>query len=300
MTYDVIIATYNGSDYISQQIDSILSQTVKPNQILIRDDGSTDNTMEIILEYQRQHDCVKVIDGCSNLGYIKNFNELTKYTKSDVVFFCDQDDVWKENKAECLISEFILGEASAIFTNATITDGSLKKIGYLFDVNGFYNNQMTLNQLLRRNFVTGATLAVKRCYLNTITPFPDMIPHDFYIAIHSILDGKLFFIDKCLIKYRQHENNVVGLVKRKTIFSKISDFNQLRLQWIKSVNLLSFVSDIFKNKLDSSVCVFLKERNVVLRESRFQKMVWCFKNKNIYIKIFGMKQFLRDLVFYSV
>ncbi|MHB9334492.1 glycosyltransferase, partial [Fusobacterium polymorphum] len=98
---EILMATYNGEKYVGEQIDSIIHQTYKNWKLLIRDDNSTDKTLEILKEYEKKDKRIKIIeDKKGNLGFVKNFEELLNNSKEDWVMFSDQDDYWLENKIE--------------------------------------------------------------------------------------------------------------------------------------------------------------------------------------------------------
>ena len=95
----IIMSTYNGEPFIRQQLDSILNQTYKNIELVVRDDGSKDKTVEIIKEYQEKYENIKFFQG-ENLGFVKSFFELLKLTEADYYSYADQDDIWIENKIE--------------------------------------------------------------------------------------------------------------------------------------------------------------------------------------------------------
>ena len=96
---DILMATYNGEKYIVEQIDSIINQTYKNWNLLIRDDNSTDRTLEIIKNYQKKDARIRILDNNKvNLGIVKNFEKLLKISESELIMFSDQDDIWKKGK----------------------------------------------------------------------------------------------------------------------------------------------------------------------------------------------------------
>ena len=98
---DILLATYNGSQYLPEQLDSILSQSYGNINVIIRDDGSSDNTVMIIKEYEQKDNRVKLLnDSLENLGFVRNFEELMKNSTSDYIMFSDQDDIWYNDKVE--------------------------------------------------------------------------------------------------------------------------------------------------------------------------------------------------------
>lgn len=231
LSYDVILATYNGEKYVSEQIESILSQTIPPKHIYIRDDASTDSTLEVLNAYNYRDD-ITIIAGIDNVGYIKNFEALISYAKSDVVFFSDQDDVWLPNKAALILDVFEVHQnAKTVFSNAFVSNQLLDNVGDLWGLFGFSKEQNGLHRLLENNYVTGATMAVRRNFLNKNTPFPVNIPHDYYIAFISAINDGLYACDIKTMKYRQHSGNVIGIEFRKNnLYSRIT--RAMSLHWI--------------------------------------------------------------------
>lgn len=220
MNYSVSVAlcTYNGSAYIKQQIDSILSQTILPDEIIICDDGSSDGTVDLVKELLIESELNwKIMVNDTNLGVIKNFEQAILECSSDIIFTADQDDVWLQDKIEIVIERFKLNnKLSVVFTDAFLVDKNLKKTGYSLwstvfpSMNKLENNRDLLSILLKGNIMTGATMAFSRSLIHYIKPFNDYWIHDYWIAIMGTLFGEVEMIDQPLILYRQHENNVLG------------------------------------------------------------------------------------------
>ena len=99
----VIMSTYNGEKFIREQLDSILNQSYKNIELIVRDDGSKDKTVEIVKEYQAKHKNIKLFEG-QNLGFVKSFFELLKLAEADYYAYADQDDIWIENKIELAVN----------------------------------------------------------------------------------------------------------------------------------------------------------------------------------------------------
>ena len=129
------MATYNGEKYLAEQLDSIINQTYHNWNLLIRDDNSTDKTLEIIQNYHKKDKRIKILkDDKGNLGIVKNFEELLKNSESEFIMFSDQDDYWLENKIEKYVailntsSEDILKKPMLIHSNSFICDDNLEII----------------------------------------------------------------------------------------------------------------------------------------------------------------------------
>ena len=129
---DILMATYNGEKYVSEQIKSILQQTYKNWTLIIRDDNSDDNTLKILYKYQKKDKRIKIInDSMGNLGFVKNFEELLKYSDSDFIMFSDQDDIWYNNKVEKMYNRIITENNNIpilVHCNASVCDSNLKLI----------------------------------------------------------------------------------------------------------------------------------------------------------------------------
>jgi len=223
--YDVLIATYNGEKFIEEQLQSIISQSVKPNRIFIRDDLSSDSTLKIISKYNYL-DYVKIIPGTENIGYIKNFEYLISLAISPIIFFCDQDDFWDKDKAKLILQQFNISQSNVIFTDAYIVNSQLQGTQSLWESIGFSGNlPVTIDDYLYNgNVVTGATMACKLNFLKEIAPFPESVPHDFWIAVNSIYRNTLFPFDHKLIQYRQHANNTIGVNQTTGLTKFINKF----------------------------------------------------------------------------
>ncbi|WMY75884.1 glycosyltransferase family 2 protein [Buttiauxella selenatireducens] len=226
MNYDVVLASYNGASYIVEQLDSIAQQTFLPYSVIIRDDGSTDNTVEIIEAYiTTSHLNIKIIKDGVNVGYIKNFEVLIQQCTSEMVFFSDQDDIWDKHKAEVICNKFKDNpNANAIFTDAYLINNSKTIIGELWEHVNFkpFEQALSLERILAANVVTGATLATRRDFLIRLIPFPKLVPHDYWIATNAVICNSLNYCEDKLILYRQHDNNQIG-AKRTNIIQKVKN-----------------------------------------------------------------------------
>lgn len=232
MSYEVILATYNGERYIRTQVESILAQSIKPSRIIIRDDGSTDKTLSVLQELQKESNIdIKIISDGLNLGYIKNFEKLSEYVEAEFVFFSDQDDIWVKSKAETLLAVFTsCSKANVVFSDAYLVDNDLQKLGTLWEHVKFTpeSGKIKLEKILLNNVVTGATMAVRKSFLLSVMPFPAKIPHDYWLASNACASGSLIPLDEKLILYRQHANNQIGAKKSSLTdkFKAVFDANK--------------------------------------------------------------------------
>lgn len=221
VTVDIALATYNGRNYLQQQLDSLLSQSVKNARILIGDDGSTDGSLALIDQYAAKFaERIKVLPkDRSGKGACGNFNRLLSATDAPYVFLCDQDDVWDSDKVGVALEhmrdlESMHGTDTPILvhTDLRVVDQNLKTISdSFFEFQNLDAQAATFKQLLVQNMVTGCTVVVNRALLNKALPIPtDAIMHDWWLALVAAAFGQIGFVGRSTMSYRQHGSNTVG------------------------------------------------------------------------------------------
>lgn len=214
----VLLSAYNGEQYISEQIQSILNQTHAAVSILIRDDGSTDKTMELLDQWVTTHpDKNKLIKG-TNVGVVSSFFELLRAAdaEADYYCFCDQDDVWLDHKVEHAIARLdssIYTEVPAmVFTSTYLTDDKLNRKGawpkHPAQEPSFFN-------ALYENIAIGATITMNRSARNLFinsqsVDSQKVLMHDWWFYLLVSAFGTVIYDNKPSMLYRQHNNNVVG------------------------------------------------------------------------------------------
>jgi glycosyltransferase involved in cell wall biosynthesis len=210
MTIDILMATYNGALYIDNQILSLLGQTHKNWRLIIHDDGSDDETIAIVKKYKSIDSRITLIeDGIIAGGASKNFLHLLSFSNNELIVFCDQDDVWFENKLETLLNAYKhSGETHkplAVFCN-----------GYTYDPNlGILGNKMVVvspenlkEQLFLNTGIHGCCLLFNKKLLNELQPLPEFVAmHDHLVTLGAITFGKLIYVDKPMMLYRQNHVN---------------------------------------------------------------------------------------------
>lgn len=228
------MSTYNGSKYIEQQIQSLFAQKEYINKIYIRDDGSTDQTIEIIKKCQNvQPNIINLInDNKGNLGPKDSFFSLCKYASSDFIAFCDQDDVWEPSKLR-YFSDFINGnnidganENALIHCDLEVVDGNLILISPSFwKLMGIDHEDNVLDVSIR-NTVTGCACVISKALMHEYKGNSNGFNmHDHFYAAYAALNNSVYRIHLPLIKYRQHENNCIGATlssPKKSIYKKIA------------------------------------------------------------------------------
>lgn len=234
---DILLATYNGQEFLREQIDSILNQSYQDFNLIISDDSSEDETYKILKEYEKKDSRIRLFRQEKNLGLIQNFEFLLKQVTSDYFMFSDQDDIWKENKIEKSINKLKQEKAALVYTDLEIVDKNLEiiypsywKYKNIYKKIKKYNN---FEALYLNNFVTGCTILAKSNYIKDIVPLPKtskFMLHDYWTALVIASKDKIAYLDEPTIKYRQHKNNRVGSSKRS---DKIEKFKELRDLFIR-------------------------------------------------------------------
>lgn len=215
----VLLSTYNGERYLREQLDSILAQTGVELTLYIRDDGSSDRTVEIIEEYQKEHSCL-VFSGGDNLGVGNSFMQLVYDAPDDFDYyaFSDQDDIWLENKLIKAIETIKDRKGPVLYTsNQLLVDGRGNEIAMRHRT----APDTSYMQILCSNLLSGCTMVWNRP-LQTILKDEKRRPsrmllekriHDVWVAMVAAVTGEIVFDPDAYIMYRQHENNVVGVRK---------------------------------------------------------------------------------------
>lgn len=214
----VLMAVFDGEKYLKEQIESILNQTVKDIKIIIRDDGSCDNSPRIIDDYcNRYPQIITKLEGTPTGSAKQNFSELLRNCDSDYIMFCDQDDVWLPNKIEKTFAAMKSAENGGktpvlVHTDLKVVDQNLNVISpSFFSFQRLKQKRLCLSALLVQNYVTGCTIMINRALQKMCGLIPkDCIMHDWWIALVAILFGEIVCINEPTMLYRQHSDNQVG------------------------------------------------------------------------------------------
>lgn len=229
-TVQVLMSTYNGQKYIKEQIDSILAQEEVEVTLLIRDDGSQDNTMDILNEYEKKYENVKVYTG-NNLGACNSFFDLMKNGDKNALYyaFADQDDVWKKNKLKTAILKLQEYESlPALYCGSyELVNSELEKIGN----NSNKKRCSSFGNSLIECIYSGCTGVFNKKLLElTLKQLPKhAYMHDWWVYMVASAMGQVICDEKPCMLYRQHENNVLGgnSGKIKHIIRRIKNFKNL-------------------------------------------------------------------------
>ncbi len=225
----VVMATFNGGRFIHEQIASILPQLSVGDELIVSDDGSSDNTLQEIANFTDSR--IRLVRNTGPHGVVPNFENALRMVKGDVVFLCDQDDVWAPNKVELCMKA--LEHSDLVVHDLLFVDseGNRSAGGFFESRNsgsGFWKN-------LYKNSFMGSCMAFKKYILDFALPFPkDILWHDMWIGLVAERKGRTTFIPERLLYYRRHGSNVSPTGDK----SSFTFMKQLQYRWSMLVNVL--------------------------------------------------------------
>lgn len=272
----ILLASYNGERYIGEQLDSLLAQSCQDFVCYIHDDGSTDHTVGILQKYTAVYpDKFVLLEGHSCGGAARNFMYLLSRVEADYYFFCDQDDVWKEDKVEVLYQCCKEAEngnpavPSLVFSDLCVVDENLRTIAPSFmKYNKLNPYDLRLEKLIVQNVAPGCVCAFNRALREESLKLEDVgaiYLHDWWVVIAVAATGKIAYIDKPLVYYRQHSGNEIGALQDtgvKRLFQLFVQFatfahieetraaNQRRVQRAGQLRYLEIKNIRYKEMID--------------------------------------------------
>lgn len=312
MKVSIVMATYNGENYLREQLDSFLSQTRMPEELIISDDNSDDRTLDIAKEFRQEASFdVKIFENKKNVGYVKNFEKAISKADGDIIFLSDQDDVWFKNKIERILEVFNRDPSPlVVINNQEIVDkdlsssgmnrfAHLKRIGYSKD-----------------KFVAGCCTTFHRSFKPLIIPIPQKnITHDQWINRIAQYLIKRYILEEVLQYYRRHDDTVTNGMVRQTnkislltfykeaLSKKVTDYN-------RKITLLDEIKNRIKNNPPENIDI-----DEIVRKLEEEKKAWdkrgklnrynFFKKRLLMIKMLangdyskfnGLRSFFKDFI----
>jgi glycosyltransferase involved in cell wall biosynthesis len=283
----IALCAYNGKKFLEQQIDSILNQSYKNIELIIVDDNSTDNTIDIINRYIKYDNRIRLYKNSKNIGFIKNFEKAISLCTGEYICLCDQDDIWLKDKVKILVEN--IKDNTLIYSNASLVDEDGNDLNKsLVDpekmIKGNNNKAFILN-----NCVSGNTLMFKKELIEHILPIPKKVSlHDIWIAFVATTYGNITYVEESLVKYRRYSGQITAdKQKHKQKFSKrFQNKNNLKLQYANRHlnNMNVFLNlDILKDKDTILILNELKKHfesyDKILYNSKLNKILKKYKNE---------------------
>jgi len=255
-TTEVILCTFNGENFLVEQLQSILDQTLPVDRISIYDDRSTDNSIRRIEAFIAQQTAVDQSRfewhvNSENLGYAKNFMSAIERSTADVLFLCDQDDVWEPSKVEVMMGLLKKSEADLVFSDGSVVDRAGKPLGrqtvlksYGLDGQSVATFQASaFERLIKQNYINGAAMAVRRTAAQAALPLPCDMPHDYWLAIWCSLHGGVMATSQALYRYRQHASNAIGMGSDNPLYRWLGIWRQPIAPRQRELRIWQAVSD---------------------------------------------------------
>ncbi|MFA6690246.1 MAG: glycosyltransferase family 2 protein [Sphaerochaetaceae bacterium] len=295
LPYSVAMCTCNGERFVKEQLESILRQTVLPKEIVISDDLSTDNTLDIVETTLKESNVsFRILRNKVRLGVGNNFLQCIHQCSSPIVFTCDQDDVWLPQKAEQMLEVFRENpQALLVFSDGQLCDENGEPLHETIWHGLRISAKMAqagdwFSYLLRGGYVTGAAMAIQKELSLGISTIPSPWLHDEWLSFSAaIKDGVLAYPEE-LFLYRQHGRNVMGMkklgfwghVKRwRNSLSEIQETRGIKLRYYQDLES-AFDNELTKQQRESIVqCIrFLEESQGLAKKKKFARLTVIARN----------------------
>ena len=209
----VAICTYNGEQFIRQQLDSILNQSYTPIEIIAVDDCSLDNSYSILCDYAAKYSNFTAVLNEQNLGYNKNFEKAINLCKGEFIAISDQDDIWLPEKLKVLYDE--IGEYGLIYSNSRLIDKEGNDLGKLLETRRLYNGNDP-RVFIADNTASGHTMLIKKNFISDFLVVPHNMVYDMWFAFVAANQNQLYAINDALTMHRIHDSNFMHTFKSKT------------------------------------------------------------------------------------
>jgi len=259
----VLLSTFNGESFLLDQIDSIAKQSFHDWKILLRDDGSSDLTKQILKKTSNEYPAKIEIseDSLGNIGPLSSFSTLAKNSDTDYLLFCDQDDVWFPDKIEKTLETMRAAECRfgadtplLVHSDLSVVDSSLQPLSPSFWKYQHINPElgMSLNRVMPQNVVTGCTVMINRALAKFAMPIPEeAIMHDWWLALVAALFGHIIYLDEPTVLYRQHGGNSLG-AKRwgvRRIFKQAQSPQEVRASMLRTMRQAQALLSRYRDRM---------------------------------------------------
>jgi len=227
----VALSTFNGERHLDEQLQSLVRQTRQPDMLAVVDDASTDGTMDRLKSFASVAPfSVKVVQNPARTGATGTFARAISLCQGDIIFLCDQDDVWHDDKIEQM-APILASGCGLVFCNADLVNEDLSRRGSTLwdsiglttaDRQAIINAQDVFEVLLRRNLAWGASMAFRASLREALFPFPENQGHDTWIFLAGAALASVRAIDAPLFKYRQHSRQMYGAASSSALTDRVA------------------------------------------------------------------------------
>lgn len=300
----LVLCTYNGEKYIEKQLTSIVNQTVLPDEIIVCDDISIDDTLNIIYSFKEKYNNIKwqVIKNKNKLGFANNFINALKFANGDYIFLSDQDDIWELDKISNMLNIIENNnKINILFSSYDCIDQNDMPINYKYTINKsiFYNFLSKIFKVVKYTYfdfiksmnVAGMSMCIKKSFLDSFLSLKvaNLKYHDLFLALFASLIGSLYFYNNRLVKYRMHDNNLIGL---KSAIGIKEDRKEWLLYNIENQKLMKHFllnNDCEKNRITelNELIKFNLNRIEIMKSKSLLRLLNNIKNIRFYSSIFA-------------
>ncbi len=277
----IALCTYNGQEHLHEQLESVINQTHRPIEIIVSDDASTDLTLQILNNYQRHYDFIKVYQNPTNIGFNKNFEKALGYCNSELIAICDQDDIWLPEKLQLQLEA--LSDHQLVYHDSEFVNHQGLSLGIsMSDKFNLYKGGDP-QVFLFNNCVSGHSVLFRKSLLKQALPFPKEFYYDQWIAFIATSNGTIEALPQRLVKYRQHQNNATDiLAKRKTPKSSLLKIKGLIAE-SKWLQYCSAITSKKENKIAKVLHQLSLKRNRSWGSLKLVYVIWQNRNSLLFL-----------------
>lgn len=293
------MTTYNGEKYLKEQLDSILTQTYTDFELVICDDCSKDKTHEILNEYSKKDNRIKIYFNEENLGFKKNFEKAISLSSGEYIALSDQDDVWTNNHLEVLYN--LIGDYDIACGNAILIDEKNNSLNLkLNESDGlfcFQNENLLYRLLVHTACFQGSSMLINKRIFQKALPIPqNVLYHDAWFSVCACLNKGINYTFEVINHYRQH-NSQITFHQKQSYIQKIKDFfsrlqkketyftdrfayiDAIKERFSLSTEQSKIIEDCYKIQLMKSKKInFFKRLKVILIYSKHYREIYTQKN----------------------
>ena len=308
MKISIALCTCNGSKYLTQQLESLKNQTLKADEIIVCDDGSTDNTIEILNRYKDILN-IKIFVNKITLGVTKNFEKAISLCSGDIVFLCDQDDIWENKKIEKMSKIFDDKNIGLVLCDGIIIDSKDNQIkDYTlwksFGIDKINRENFMSYSLIDKNIFTGMAMAFRTNLKQYFLPISKNSYHDEWISFICSYKSKVYFLEEKLVKYRIHEKQKIGIIYIKSLYEKYKFVEKYRISDIETERdkVHDFIEKFQQLDADKNFIIKLKNKEKLFQyratrsKFKFFILLWQLVTGKYHLYTNGkFNTFIRDI-----
>jgi len=290
----IALCVYNGEEFLEEQLHTLLNQTYPNIELVISDDGSSDNSLNIIRRYADDQR-IKLFVNDRNLGYVKNFEKTIQRCNGEYIALADQDDIWDLNKIEILQKK--IGDSVLVYHDSMLIDARNTELGKMSDLLKMYHGSSPF-PFLFYNCISGHSCMFKKSLVEHLGRFNSNFPHDWWMAFVAGNVGKINYVARPLVKYRQHRQSNTDILKRRERSNQNKPkYPEVNLAWLK--NCLNFNGKY--KKLIARIIYLLENKNL-MNSIRLFCILAPHANELYFLKKksrLSRLNYLRKMVFYN-